>query len=126
MLDLPLLDSPEITTLKVVTDAVRDEAIIVLTGADDRQFSEESLQGVVQDYLSKDRLTEDVLRRSILNAIERARLLKRVEAHTSEAQHPTAFRCQIFDVNPDAMLILTNKYEIKCLNAAAGELLEAE
>ena len=126
LLDLPLLDSPEITTLKVVTAAVRDEAIIVLTDTVDRQLSEEALQGVVQDYLSKDRLTEDVLRRSILNAIERARLLKRVEAHTSEAQHPTAFRCQIFDVNPDAMLILTNKYEIKCLNAAAGELLEAE
>ena len=126
LLDLPLLDNPEITTLKVVTDAVRDEVIIVLTDTDDRQLSEEALQGAVQDYLSKDRLTEDVLRRSILNAMERARLLKRGEAHTSEAQHPTAFRCQIFDANPDAMLILTNKYEIKCLNAAAGELLEAE
>ena len=126
LLDLPLLDNPEITTLKVVTDAVRDEVIIVLTDTDDRQLSEEALQGAVQDYLSKDRLTEDVLRRSILNAMERARLLKRGEAHTSEAQHHTAFRCQIFDANPDAMLILTNKYEIKCLNAAAGELLEAE
>lgn len=126
LLDLPLLDNPEITTLKVVTDAVRDEVIIVLTDTDDRQLSEEALQGAVQDYLSKDRLTEDVLRHSILNAMERARLLKRGEAHTSEAQHHTAFRCQIFDANPDAMLILTNKYEIKCLNAAAGELLEAE
>lgn len=127
LLDLSLPDSSGIATLKSVAAAVRAEVIIVLTGADDdEELSLETLQAGAQDYLFKDRLSGEVLRRSIRYAMERANLLNRVEAHTREAQHSAALLRRVFDANTDAMLILTQEYEIKFLNPAAGQLLEAE
>lgn len=125
LLDLSLPDSSGLATLKAVAAAVRDEVIIVLTGADDEALSLATLQAGAQDYLFKDHLSGEVLRRSIRYALERANLLNRVEAHTREVQHSAALLRRIFDANTDAMLILTQEYEIKFLNPAAGELLEA-
>ena len=126
LLDLSLPDSSGIDTLKAVSAVARAEVIIVLTGADDEQLSLKALQAGAQDYLFKDRLSGEVLRRSIRYAIERANLLNRVEAHTREVQYSAALLRRIFDANTDAMLILTQRYEIKFLNPAAGELLEAD
>ena len=125
LLDLSLPDSSGIDTLKAVSAVARNEVIIVLTGADDEQLSLEALQAGAQDYLFKDRLSGEVLRRSIRYAIERSNLLNRAETHAREVQHSAALLRQIFDANIDAMLILTEGYEIKFLNPAAGKLLEA-
>ena len=125
LLDLSLPDSSGIDTLKAVSAAARDEVIIVLTGADDEQLSLQALQAGAQDYLFKDRLSGEVLRRSIRYAIERSALLNRAEAHAKEVQHSAALLRRVFDANLDAMLILTADYEIKFLNPAAGKLLES-
>ncbi len=125
LLDLSLPDSSGIATLKTVVAAVRDEVIIVLTGADDEELSLATLQAGAQDYLFKDRLTGEMLRRSIRYAIERANMLSRVEAHTREVQHNAELLRRIFEANTDAMLILTQQHQIKFLNPAAGQLLEA-
>lgn len=126
LLDLSLPDSSGIATLKTVAAAIRDEVIIVLTGADDEELSLETLQEGAQDYLFKDRLSGEVLRRAIRYAIERDNLLSRAEAHAREVQHGAALLRRIFDANTDAMLILTQSYEIKFLNPAAAQLLEAD
>ena len=126
LLDLSLPDSSGLATLKAVSAVVRDEVIIVLTGADDEELSLQALQAGAQDYLFKDRLSGEVLRRSIRYAIERANLLNRVEANTREVQYSAVLLRRIFDANTDAMLILTQEHEIKFLNPAAGQLLEAE
>jgi len=126
LLDLSLPDSRGIDTLHAVMDAVVDEVIIVLTGADDEELSIEALQVGAQDYLNKDRLSSEVLRRSIRYAIVRSNLLRSLEAHAAEIQYREALLRRIFDANSDAMFILTPEYEIKFLNPAAGKLLEAE
>jgi len=126
LLDLSLPDSRGIDTLHSVMAAADEEVIIVLTGADDEALSLEALQVGAQDYLNKDRLNSEVLRRSIRYAIERSNLLRSLEAHTAEIQYREALLRRIFDANSDAMLILTREYEIKFLNPAAAELLEAE
>ncbi|MFQ3223831.1 MAG: two-component system cell cycle sensor histidine kinase/response regulator CckA [Lentimonas sp.] len=126
LLDLSLPDSSGIETLKAVSAVARGEVIIVLTGADDEPLSLEALQEGAQDYLFKDRLSGEVLRRSIRYAIERSNLLNRAEAHVREVQHSAALLRRIFDANTDAMLILTVGHEIKFLNPAAGKLLEAD
>jgi PAS domain S-box-containing protein len=126
LLDLSLPDSSGLATLKAVADVVHDEVIIVLTGADDEALSLKTLQAGAQDYLFKDRLSSEMLRRSIRYAIERANLLNRVEAHTREVQRGAELLRRIFDANTDAMLILTQGYQIKFLNPAAGRLLEAD
>jgi PAS domain S-box-containing protein len=126
LLNLSLPDSSGIDTLKAVVAAVSDEVIIVLTGADDEALALETLQAGAQDYLFKDRLSGEMLCRSIRYAIERSNLLNRAESHIREVQHSEALLRRIFDANTDAMLILTQDYEIKFLNPAAGELLEAD
>ncbi len=126
LLDLSLPDSRGIETLRSVMAVTSDEVIIVLTGADDEELSLEALQVGAQDYLYKDRLSGEVLRRSIRYAIERSNLLRSLEAHTAEIQYREALLRRIFDANSDAMLILTCAYEIKFLNPAAAKLLEAD
>lgn len=126
LLDLSLPDSTGLDTLKAVAKAAAAEVIIVLTGADDEQLSLEALQMGAQDYLYKDELGGEILRRSIRYALERANLLKRAEAQTRDLKNREALLQRIFDANTDAMLILTEAYEIRLLNPAAGELLEAD
>ncbi|MGB0415949.1 MAG: response regulator [Coraliomargarita sp.] len=126
LLDLSLPDSKGIDTLTAVQALTNDEVIIVLTGADDEELSLAALQSGAQDYLFKDKLSSEVLSRSIRYSLERANLQKRVELHNRETTHREALLRRIFDANTDAMLILTDECEIKFLNPAAGELLDAE
>jgi two-component system cell cycle sensor histidine kinase/response regulator CckA len=126
LLDLSLPDSRGIDTLRSVMAIASDEVIIVLTGADDEQLSLEALQVGAQDYLFKDRLSGEVLRRSIRYAMERSNLLRSLEAHNAEIQYRETLLRRIFDANTDAMLILTRENEIKFFNPSAAELLKAD
>ncbi|MDG1241163.1 MAG: response regulator [Opitutae bacterium] len=126
LLDLSLPDSDGIASLLAVLGITRDEVIIVLAGPDDEELSLKALQEGAQDYLCKDRLSAEALRRSIRSAMARANRLNRLEAQTREVQHNAGLLRRIFDVNSDAMLILTQEYEIKYLNPAAAQLLEAD
>jgi PAS domain S-box-containing protein len=103
----------------------QDEVIIVLTGAKDEQLSLAALKAGAQDYLFKDTLNAEMLRRAIRYAIERANMLRKAEKHAIEIRHREILLRRIFDANTDAMLILTPEYEIKFLNPAAGELLDS-
>ena len=126
LLDLSLPDSSGIDTLKSVVAETEDEVVIILTGADDEGLSLEALQFGAQDYLCKDRLSGEVLRRSIRYAIERTNLVHKLEAHNEDIKYREALLRQIFDANTDAMLILTREYEIKFLNPSAANLLDAK
>ncbi|PXA03740.1 hypothetical protein DDZ13_10620 [Coraliomargarita sinensis] len=126
LLDLSLPDSKGIATLKTVQDSARDAVIIILTGSEDEALSSAALQAGAQDYLFKDKLNGEVLRRSIRYAIERTNLTRKLENHATETEHREALLRHIFDANTDAMLILTPEYEIKFFNPAAATLLEAD
>lgn len=125
LVDLSLPDTQGIQTLERLADHAENEVIIVLTGAEDEQLSLKALKTGAQDYLFKDTLNGEVLRRSIRYAIERANMLRKAESHALKIQHSEILLRRIFDANTDAMLILTPQYEIKFLNPSAGELLEA-
>ncbi len=125
LLDLALPDSRGISTLNTVTKVAHYEVIIVLTGDDNEPLSLEALNSGAQDYLCKDKLSSEILRRTIRYSMERASLLRRVEAHAEEIKHREALLHRIFDANTDAILMLSSDYEIKFLNPAAALLLEA-
>ena len=108
-------------TLSAVTEAIADEVVLILRGAGDETLSLESLQAGAQDCLNKDKLSSEVLCRSICYAMERASLLRRVEVHAREVQCREALLQRIFEANTDAMLILAGNYEIRFLNPAAAE-----
>lgn len=126
LLDLSLPDSRGIDSLRSVMKVASEAVVIVLTGADEEELSLEALQVGAQDYLYKDRLNEEILGRSIRYAIERFNLKRQLETHNTEIQYRETLLRRIFDANTDAMLILGSDYDIKFLNPAAGELMEAE
>ena len=126
LLDLSLPDSRGIDSLRSVMKVASEAVIIVLTGADEEELSLEALHVGAQDYLYKDRLSEEILRRSIRYAIERSNLKRQLETNNTEIQYRETLLHRIFDANTDAMLILGSDYDIKFLNHAAGQLMEAE
>jgi diguanylate cyclase (GGDEF)-like protein/PAS domain S-box-containing protein len=71
VLDLLLPDSAELATLDGVVDAAPDVPVIVLTGSDDEEAAVTAVRRGAQDYLSKDGLSAESLRRAISYAVVR-------------------------------------------------------
>lgn len=74
LVDLSLPDSQGLDTVATVLAAAKSLPIVVLTGNDDEQTALTAVQAGAQDYLFKNALTSDTLRRSLRHAIERHRL----------------------------------------------------
>lgn len=81
LLDLSLPDSFGLDTLRTLQDCMPDIPVVVLTGADDREMSLQAMATGAQDYLVKDRISVQLLERSIRYAIER----KKAEIHVIRA-----------------------------------------
>jgi DNA-binding NarL/FixJ family response regulator len=71
LLDLNLPDSTGLATLSRLRPTVATAAVIVLTGLDDEGAAIQALREGAQDYLVKDRMSPEVLQRSIRYGIER-------------------------------------------------------
>lgn len=82
LLDLSLPDASNLDAVLKLTRARSDLPIVVLTGLNDIDSAIASLQHGVQDYLSKDRIDQELLVRSLRYAIER----KRIEEESRQAQ----------------------------------------
>lgn len=126
LLELSLPDSRDIATLEAVQQHAKDAVFIIITESEDEALSTAALEAGAQDYLFKDKLSGEVLRRSIRYAIARNSLTCKLKNHATEIKHREALLRHIFDTNTDAMLILTPEYEIKFFNRAAASLLEAD
>lgn len=126
LLDLSLSDSQGMDTLTAVQKVSLDSVIIVLTDRQHEALSLQAIQAGAQDYLFKEKLSGEILGRSIRYSLERANLQKRVDQQNRETADREELLRQIFDLNVDAMLILSDDFEIKFLNPAAGDLLEVD
>ncbi len=125
LVDLILPDSKGLDTLRSVRRWAGAVPIVVLTGSSDERSSLDALKEGAQDYLLKDSLEGDTLRRSLRYAFERARLVQRIEADARDLQHRETLLRKIFETNTDAMLILSGKGVIRLVNPAAEEMLDA-
>ncbi len=79
LLDLSLPDSNGIYTLNRVRDKAKNVPVVVMTGLDDEMTAIKALKEGAQDYLVKGRTDSDLLKRAILYAIERNRLMMEIE-----------------------------------------------
>ncbi|HRU39021.1 MAG TPA: hybrid sensor histidine kinase/response regulator [Candidatus Goldiibacteriota bacterium] len=75
LLDLSLPDSNGIYTLNRVRDKAKEIPVVVITGLDDEMTAIKSLSEGAQDYLVKGRTDSDLLKRALIYAIERNRLM---------------------------------------------------
>lgn len=71
LLDLGLPDSDGLETVRSVVDTAPRVAVVVLTGRTERDLGPDAIRAGAQDYLTKGRITEEVLRRSLRYAIDR-------------------------------------------------------
>lgn len=78
LLDLGLPDSDGLDTLSQFHQAVPDLPIIVLTVFDDEELAIQTMAQGAQDYLVKDQVTTQLLRRSIRYTIERSQILQQL------------------------------------------------
>jgi PAS domain S-box-containing protein len=74
LLDLGLSDSQGLDTLTSVTQAHLEMPVVALTGLDDDALALRTVQAGGQDYLTKNTVTPEILRRTIRHAFERKRV----------------------------------------------------
>jgi serine phosphatase RsbU (regulator of sigma subunit) len=85
LLDLHLPDALEFDGISRIAQWDGTLPVVVLTGLNDEQFGVSAVAGGAQDYLIKGRVEPDMLRRSLLYAIERKRAeLIAVDLHASD------------------------------------------
>ena len=85
LLDLHLHDTDGIDGLNRISKLDATIPIVVLTGLNDEHFGVSAVSAGAQDYLIKDRVDPEVLRRAVLYAIERKRAeLTAVDLHASQ------------------------------------------
>jgi DNA-binding NarL/FixJ family response regulator len=89
LLDLNLPDSTGLATLSRLRPTVATAAVIVLTGLDDEAVAVQALREGAQDYLVKDRMSPEVLQRSIRYGIERKKVEFRLLARERELEDRT-------------------------------------
>lgn len=86
ILDLGLPDSSGIDTFLTVQKMFPDLTIIVLTGNIDSNVGLEAVQQGAQDYLIKNEISQNLLSRSILYAIERKKITSELKAAKQKAE----------------------------------------
>lgn len=79
LLDLRLPDSDGLDTICQFHQAVPDIPIIILTVFDDEELALQAMAKGAQDYLVKDQVTTQLLRKSIRYTIERSQILKQLK-----------------------------------------------
>ncbi len=86
LLDLSLPDSHGFTTLSSLRAHAPYASVIVLTGLNDRTVALKAMRHGAQDYLIKDKIDSDLLRRSIRYAIERKRAAREIRERTEQLE----------------------------------------
>lgn len=98
LLDLSLPDAQGEGLVKEMVDLAGHIPVIVLTGYANEEFGVKTLAMGISDYLLKDILDEELLRRSISYSTERKKVTKHLEE--SEKQYKN-----LFDLNPVPMWV---------------------
>jgi signal transduction histidine kinase len=98
LLDLNLPDSDGVETLRVFRAECPTAPIVVFTGTDDLETALEALRSGADDYVSKGDLRGDVLRRALRYAVERRRMVTRLEELHRETQRAAQAREELLRV----------------------------
>lgn len=110
--DLTLPDSAYDKTFERVIANFPHIPIIVLTGKDEKDFANKTIQQGAQDYLVKGTFGQELLQKAIHYAIERNNL--RQELIKSKADYK-----RVFEESPNPMFVFNrNTYEILAVNIA--------
>jgi PAS domain S-box-containing protein len=89
LLDYMLPDWDGLTVLCKLKQQIGDERplpVIILTGEGDERIAVQAIKNGAQDYLVKDKLTSDLLCRTVHSVVEQVRLLEQVKQQQTQLQ----------------------------------------
>jgi PAS domain S-box-containing protein len=116
LLDMGLPDSSGIETVQKVRQANQYVPIVVLTGFDDKETSLLTIKNGATDYLVKDKLSKDLLIRTLNFAVERGQAEKAILRERNKAQ-------SYLDVAGVIMLVLNDDLTVHRINIKGSEIL---
>ena len=116
LLDLNLPDSTGYDTFERIKSLAPNIPLIVLTGFEDFNLAEKCLENGAKDYLSKQWIN-GALPRTIWNTV------KRFELESDLIETKTNLNLLV-EQNPDGILVLSSKNEIRYLSPSADALFE--
>ncbi len=120
--DLALPDSYGMDTFERVLAASNDIPIILLTGYGDEAFGTNAVARGAADFLNKNQLDSNLLRRAIIYGIERNNLRKELLIHTRNLEESEKKYRSLFEESKDPIYISTYGGRFLDFNNAAAEL----
>jgi PAS domain S-box-containing protein len=122
LLDLGLGDSQGLDTLTSVAHTHPAMPVVALTGLDDDALALRTVQAGGQDYLTKNTVTPEILRRTIRHAFERKRVESQIKTALEALKRSEEnFRCSLED-SPLGVRVATVKGETIYVNKVFLEL----
>ncbi len=122
LLDLSSSDKSGLDTLVQIDAHVPPVPVVVLTRCDDELLGLSAVQAGAQDYLCKSKLDSELLTRSIRRAIERQRILSKLEQNTRELEASAARFRVLVESNADGIAVIDRKGIVRFVNPALGAL----
>jgi PAS domain S-box-containing protein len=124
ILDLGLPESQGLDTFLRLKAHAENVSVIVLTGLDDTSIALKALKEGAQDYLIKGWISTEILKKSIIYAIERQRLIEELRQSNREILFKEERFRTLIEENADAMVVLSEKGVVQYQNPAAELLFE--
>lgn len=120
LLDLHLPESSGLDTLTHVKESVPKTPVVVMTALNDVHVATQAIKAGAQDFLIKDEIKPHTLFRAIRYAIERHRLMKKIEDSLEERFQ------KVIDKNVDGIIVINEQGMIEYTNPAAELILEKQ
>lgn len=114
LLDLTLPDSHDLEAFDRVHSKAQEVPIVVMSGLEDEKLAIEAVQKGAQDYLVKGQIVSNLLKRSILYAIERKRLEKEMRRHRENLEELVSERtAELKAINEQLRQEITERQRIE-------------
>jgi diguanylate cyclase (GGDEF)-like protein/PAS domain S-box-containing protein len=123
LMDLGLPDGQGLDTFEQAFAAAAHVPIIILSGFDDEELAMQSVRKGAQDYFVKGQVNDSLLRRAILYAIERKKMLI---AHKRTEERLRASEARLRNITAvigEGIYVLDQEGRLQFLNAEAERLL---
>lgn len=123
LLDLGLPESQGLDSLRKFLERSWRLPVVVLTGNDDESIAIEAVKAGVQDYIVKNDLNEKVISKSIRYALERRRLITRLEdSETKYRNIVETAREGIWTLDQNGLLTFVNSEMARMLDYTVEEM----
>ncbi len=122
IVDPGLPDSNGAETIKQVIEHGPDKPVIVLTGSDDETLPIQAIELGAHDYLIKDTIDKQSLKRSIRYALEKNMILSELKNKTRQLKLSELRFRYLIENHSDSTLIIDKNGVVKYVNKSAEKL----